>query len=98
MVLNEADTCRIYVTPAIKQAGWSDFDIREQFTFTDGRMIPLGRKHSKRGEPKRADYILRYTEDIALAVVEAKAEEFSAGDGVQQAREYAEILNLKFAY
>jgi type I restriction enzyme R subunit len=48
--------------------------------------------------PKRVDYLLRYTRDFPLAVVEAKAVYKSAADGVQQAKEYAEMLGLKFAY
>ena len=44
------------------------------------------------------DYLLRYTRDFPLAVVEAKASYKSATDAVQQARDYAEILGLKYAY
>ena len=51
-----------------------------------------------RKPPKRADYLLRYTRDFPLAVVEAKAAYKTAGDGLQQAKDYAEILGLKFAY
>jgi type I restriction enzyme R subunit len=47
---------------------------------------------------KRADYLLRYTRDFMLAVVEAKASYKKPGDGLQQAKEYAQILGLKFAY
>lgn len=47
---------------------------------------------------KRADYLLRYSRDFALAVVEAKAAYKLAADGLQQAKEYGEILGLKFAY
>src|SRR5690606_19602966 len=43
-------------------------------------------------------YLLRYRPDLMLAVVEAKASHISPGDGLQQAKEYAEILDLKFAY
>jgi type I restriction enzyme, R subunit len=58
--------------------------------------LPDGR--AKRGKPRRADYILRYTRDFGLAVVEAKDIYHSAGDGLQQAKLYAEMLDLKFAY
>ena len=51
-----------------------------------------------RGEQKRADYLLRYTRDFPIAVVEAKPEADPAGKGMQQAKDYAEILGLKFAY
>jgi type I restriction enzyme, R subunit len=95
----EADTCREYVTPAIQAAGWGDspFEIAEQRSFTDGRIVLLGRS-AKRREGKRADYLLRLRRDLTLAVVEAKPYKTPAGDGMQQAKEYAAILGLKFAY
>jgi type I restriction enzyme R subunit len=96
---NEADTCRRYVVPRLQAAGW-DTDphrINEQVTFTDGRIIVAGRR-GRRRPGKRADYILRYRPDFAIAVVEAKATYATPGDGLQQAKEYAEILGLKFAY
>ena len=55
-------------------------------------------KRIRRGKQKRADYRLRYTRDFPIAVVEAKASYKTAGDGLQQAKDYAEILDLKFAY
>ena len=55
-------------------------------------------KRIRRGKQKRADYRLRYTRDFPIAVVEAKASYKTAGEGLQQAKEYAEILDLKFAY
>jgi type I restriction enzyme R subunit len=95
----EADTCRRYITPALQDAEWDNapHSISEQRTFTDGRIIPTGDK-IHRLKQKRADYLLRYTRDFTLAVVEAKAEDHDAGEGMQQAKEYAEILGLKFAY
>lgn len=96
--INEADTCRRYITPALVEAGWGIHDqIVEQRTFTDGRVIIAGRKTQRR-KGKRADYILRYTRDLPLAVVEAKAFDLSATDGLQQAIDYAQILGLPFAY
>lgn len=99
MSLNEADTCRIYVTPKLRESGWESLprSIAEQYTFTDGRVEFQGNK-TRRGEQKRADYLLRYTRDFPLAVVEAKPEGDPAGKGMQQAKDYAEILGLKFAY
>ncbi len=95
----EADTCRKYVLPKLIQAGWDNepHSFTEQRTFTDGRIVLLGNKVRRRPQ-KRADYLLRYTRDFTIAVVEAKAEHKSPGDGLQQAKEYAEILGLKFAY
>ena len=97
--MNEADTCRKYVVPKLQAAGW-DTDphrVSEQWTFTDGRIIPVGNK-IRRGKQKRADYLIRYTRDFPIAVVEAKAHYKGAGDGLQQGKEYAEILGLKFVY
>jgi type I restriction enzyme R subunit len=69
----------------------------EQWTFTDGRIVVTGRNVARKPQ-KRADYILRYSRDVALAVVEAKANYKYPGLGLQQAKDYAEILGLKFAY
>ena len=95
--LSEADTCRIRVTPKLKDAGWKDEQIAEQRTFTDGRITVSGRT-CRRGPQKRADYILRIKVDFSIAVVEAKAADRIAADGLQQAKEYALVLGLKFAY
>ncbi|HEX4407397.1 MAG TPA: DEAD/DEAH box helicase family protein [Xanthobacteraceae bacterium] len=98
-MLTEADTCRKFVVPLLQKAGWDDTPhmINEQRTFTDGRVIFVGGK-ARRGKQKRADYILRYTADYPIAVLEAKSYYQKADDGVQQAKEYAQILGLKFAY
>jgi type I restriction enzyme R subunit len=95
----EADTCRRFIVPRLQRAGWDDppYAINEQRHFTDGR-VTFVRGRPRRGKRKRADYILRYRPDYPIAVVEAKAEYRSAQDGVQQARDYADILGLRFAY
>jgi type I restriction enzyme R subunit len=95
--LTEADTCRRYVVPKLYAAGWTDEQISEQKTFTDGRIVVVGDKVKRRPQ-KRADYLLRYRRDFMIAVVEAKSVYQGPGDGLQQAKEYAQILGLKFAY
>ena len=97
--LTEADTCRKYVLPKLISAGWDEepHSFTEQRTFTDGRIIVTGGK-IRRGKQKRADYLLRYTRDFLIAVVEAKANYLKPSTGLQQAKDYAEILGLKFAY
>jgi len=97
--MNEADTCRKYVVPKLQAAGWdnSPHAINEQRTFTDGRVVFVGGK-ARRGKQKRADYLLRYSSDFPIAVVEAKARYKQASEGLQQAMDYAEILGLRFAY
>ena len=47
---------------------------------------------------KRADYLLRYRPNLMVGVAEAKASHKNPGDGLQQAKDYAQILDLKFAY
>ncbi len=96
-MLTEADTCRKYVLPKLYAAGWTDDQISEQKSFTDGRIIVAGSKPTRRPQ-KRADYLLKFRRDFTLAVVEAKASYKNPGDGLQQAKEYAQILGLKFAY
>src|SRR5439155_1658647 len=91
VVLSEADSCRKYVLKKLYEAGWDDDRISEQRTFTDGRIVVAGEKARRRPQ-KRADYLLRFARDFTLAVVEAKAEYRTAGDGMQQAKEYAECL------
>ena len=95
----EADTCRKFVVPKLQALGWDSdpHSIAEQRTVTDGRVVPVG-KGFIRKPPKRVDYLLRYMRDFPLAVVEAKAAYKTAADAVQQARTYAEMLDLKFAY
>ncbi len=99
LVANEADTCRKYVVPRLQAAGWEEtpHSIHEQCHFTAGRIVVTGRS-ATRQRRKRADYLLRYTTDVPIAVVEAKADYKSPRDGLQQAREYAETLGLTFAY
>ncbi len=97
--MNEADTCRKYVVPKLTEAGWDNEPhlIAEQRYFTDGRIVVAGNK-AKRRPQKRADYLLRFTRDFTIAVVEAKPSYTTPGDGLQQPKEYAEILALPFAY
>ena len=99
MPLNEPDTCRKFVVPKLQAAGWDNppHAINEQRTFTDGRVF-FARGTARRGFQKRADYLLRYRPDFPIAVVEAKARYKHAAEGLQQARQYAEMLGLRFAY
>ncbi|CAN5357829.1 DEAD/DEAH box helicase family protein [soil metagenome] len=98
--MNEADTCRKLVRPGLEAAGWDDTSqhfYSEQIHFTDGRIITPGGK-PRRLKKKIADFLLRFTRDITLAVVEAKSDRKPAGNGLQQAKDYAAILGLKFAF
>jgi type I restriction enzyme R subunit len=97
--MTEADTCRKFVVPLLQKAGWDNdpHSIAEQRYFTAGRIVSQG-PTARRRPGKRADYLLRYTRDLPLAVVEAKAAYKHPADGLQQAKSYAEILGLPFAY
>lgn len=96
--LSERDICTKYITPAIVSAGW---DVHTQFleevSFTDGKIYVRG-KLTARGERKRADYILYYKPNIPVAIIEAKDNKHSLGDGMQQALNYAEILDIPFVF
>ncbi|HVK96538.1 MAG TPA: DEAD/DEAH box helicase family protein [Flavisolibacter sp.] len=95
---SEADTCRKFVLPKLKdESSWTDDQILEQRPFTAGKIIVIGRV-GRRKKAKKADYLLRYSQNFLIAVVEAKREYKTAAEGMQQAKEYAQILGLKFAY
>src|SRR6201988_4486396 len=92
--LSERDICTQYITPAVKNPGWDEIlQIREAVSFTKGRIIVRG-KLVTRGKAKRADYILYYKPNIPIAIIEAKENSCSVGDGMQQALDYAETLNI----
>ena len=96
--LSERDICTKFITPALERAGWDiQTQIREEVTFTDGRIYVRGRMHS-RGKKKRADYILYYKPNIPVAIIEAKDNKHSIRSGIQQALEYARILDIPSVY
>ena len=96
--LSERDICSKFIGPAIKRAGWDGMmQIREEVAFTKGRIIVRG-KLVTRGKAKRADYILYYKPNIPIAIVEAKDNNHSIGDGMQQALDYAVTLNIPFVF
>ena len=99
--LTEADIRTKFITPAILGAHGEKWDVmtqvREEAYFTKGRVIVRG-KIVKRGEAKKADYLLFYKPNIPLAVIEAKDNTHTVGAGMPQALAYAEILDVPFAY
>ncbi|WP_050026551.1 DEAD/DEAH box helicase family protein [Verrucomicrobium sp. BvORR034] len=99
--LTETDIRSKFITPALcgpDGAGWDLMtQVREEFFFTKGRVMVRG-KSVQRGTAKKADYILYYRPNLPIAVIEAKDNQHSVGDGMQQALEYAEILDVPFAY
>jgi len=96
--LSERDICTKYITPAIVNAGWdTQKQLLEEVTFTDGKIHVRGRL-TARGQKKRADYILYYKTNIAIAVIEAKDNKHSVRAGIQQALDYAQVLDIPFVF
>ena len=96
--LSERDVCTKFITPALRKAGWDEMSqIREEVGFTKGRIIVRGRLVS-RGRAKRADYVLYYRPNLPIALIEAKDKTHAAGDGMQQALDYAETLEVPFVF
>jgi len=91
--LSERDICTKYITPALKLSGWDiDKQILEEVSFTDGKIFVRG-KLTARGKRKRADYILYYNSN-PVAIIEAKDNNHSVNAGIQQALDYAQILDI----
>jgi type I restriction enzyme R subunit len=96
--LSEQDICTQFITPAIQRAGWNlAMQVRQEVTFTAGRIVVRG-KLVARGRRKRADYVLYYTPNLPLAIIEAKDNTHGIGAGMQQALGYAETLDVPFVF
>ena len=96
--LSERDICTKFIMPALRNAGWDEMSqIREEVSFTEGRIVVRG-KLVARKKGKRADYILYYKPNIPIALIEAKDNNHSLGDGMQQALDYGQILNIPFVF
>ena len=94
--MNEAETRAELIDPLLKSSGWGVVDgskIFREYHITAGK-IQVGGARAKK---LTADYILVY-KGVKLAVVEAKSDELGVGEGVAQAKQYAEKLDLKTAY
>jgi type I restriction enzyme R subunit len=96
--LTETDICDRYISPAIEKAGWDKhLQIFREVFFTDGKIYVRGRM-TGRGKRKRSDYVLFFKPNIPLAIVEAKKATFSFSKGIQQALDYASILDVPFVF
>lgn len=94
--MNEAETRAELVDPKLKAAGWGVVEgsrILREYTITAGKIQSGG----SRGKREIADYVLMY-KGIKLAVVEAKSNELEVGEGVMQAKKYADKLQLDTTY
>lgn len=95
--LKEQEIRTVYISPALTSKGWKvPSNMREEYYFTAGRIHVYGKGHSQE-EGKKADYLL-FHKGSPIAVVEAKDNKHALGAGMQQAIDYARILDLKFAY
>ncbi len=99
--LTEADIRTKFITPALDKDKGGTWDtmtqLLEEYYFTKGQVIVRG-KTVQRGKANKADYLLFYKPNLPIAVIEAKDNNHSVGDGMQQALAYAEILDVPFAY
>jgi len=92
--LSERDICTKFITPAVEKSGWNKLtQLLEEVSFTDGKIYVRG-KLTARGKQKRADYILYYKPNIPIAIIEAKDNKHSVRAGIQQALDYAKILDI----
>jgi len=98
--LSESDICDLYITPAIKDAGWNPFtQIRREVTLTPGPIIVRGNLSSRNKKKKKfADYVLSWEASLPIAVLEAKENGLSVGHGMQQALGYAGIMEIPSAF
>lgn len=96
--LSERDICTQLIVPALQQAGWDlRRQVREEVSFTQGRVIVRGKLHT-RGKARRADFVLYHAPNRPIAVIEAKDNTHGPGEGMQQALDYAEALDVPFAF
>lgn len=98
--LTEQDIRTQFITPALQNAGWEfKTQVREEYAFTAGQIIVKG-KTIKRGQPKKADYLLFYKPNFPIAVIEAKRNDKPLGGGMQQALDYADenALDVPFVF
>src|SRR6266699_1522094 len=100
--LNEADTRAKLIDPKLKASMWGESQITREHYFVKGKAITGGRiyligEESRRREPQRVDYLLRYQGQM-IAVLEAKSEGNSSDAGLEQAKSYAKMLDVPFAY
>ena len=98
--LSETDICDLFITPAIKQAGWDQMQqMRREVTLTPGPVVVRGNMSSRNKKKRKfADYVLSWEPGIPVAVVEAKDNNYTVSHGLQQGLGYAEILNVPSAF
>ncbi|MCB0207314.1 MAG: type I restriction enzyme HsdR N-terminal domain-containing protein, partial [Anaerolineae bacterium] len=96
--LTEQEIRSRFITPALQSAGWKPVQIREEVTFTAGRIIVRGNLSMRSQQRKRVDYLLYHKPNIPLAIVEAKDNNHALSAGMDQALQYADELDVPFVY
>lgn len=98
--LSESDICDLFITPAIKNAGWDQMQqMRREVTLTPGPVVVRGNMSSRNKKKKKfADYVLSWEPGVPVAVVEAKDNKHTVSQGMQQALGYADILEVPSAF
>lgn len=98
-LLSEEDIKLRYITPAIQDKGWSltDITMETKVKFTDGK-VNLKGNFVVREKAKYADYVLYYNRATPIAIVEAKDANHSVSFGMQQAKDYAKMMDIPFAF
>lgn len=94
--MNEAQTKHDLIEPALRKAGWGVVEgsrLRLEFPITKGRLIG----QNKRATPLFADYVLEY-KNRRIGLIEAKKRDVYYTQGVGQAKDYAQRLNIRFSY
>ena len=94
--LSESDICDLFISPAIRDAGWDPLrQIRREVTLTPGPVIVRGNMSSRNKKKRKfADYVLYQEPGVPIAVIEAKDNQHTVSQGMQQALAYAEILQV----
>ncbi|MBR3058955.1 MAG: DEAD/DEAH box helicase family protein [Clostridiales bacterium] len=96
--MTEEDIKFNFITPALVSKGWKDkITMETKVKFTDGKINLRGNLVSREA-PKKADYILYINANNPIAIVEAKDNNHSVSFGMQQAKTYAQMLDVPFAY
>lgn len=98
--LSETDICDLFISPALKQAGWDPLrQIRREVTLTPGPVVVRGNLSSRNKKKKKfADYVLYWVQGIPIAIIEAKDNTHGVSHGMQQALFYALILDVPSAF
>ena len=96
--LSETDIITKYILPSVKKAGWDSMtQIRQEVQLKDGKVVVRGQM-AARQKVKAADIVLYHKTGMPLAVIEAKANKFDLGKGMQQALGYAGLLEVPFVF